>query len=196
MWICTAALKLRCCCIYTGARYLCQQVFDSLLDTVPFPFNLLIDWLLPRPKQTRGRVPGPPKTIALVLAETSFSKSSIQQLADVISWCSQTELTHISVYDPRGDQFISSTKPFTHGNVHACTFCMWVWQLEILSSHAHGGLIQKFNSRWQCRSCQGAAACTGFVTVQNEQRCSAEELHHSGIASETPSANKDVCLYH
>ncbi|CAL8470427.1 g9969 [Coccomyxa elongata] len=86
----------------TGARQHFQQVFISLLDTVPFPFNLLIDCVIPRHKQTRGRAPAPPKNIALVLAETSFSKSSIRQLADVISWCAQTGLTHITVYDPRG----------------------------------------------------------------------------------------------
>ncbi|BDA44468.1 hypothetical protein COCOBI_05-6540 [Coccomyxa sp. Obi] len=85
-----------------GARHHCQQAFESLLDAVPFPFNLLIDWVIPRHKKTRGRVPPPPKTIALVLAETSVSKSSIRQLANVISWCAQTGLTHISVYDPRG----------------------------------------------------------------------------------------------
>lgn len=113
--------KKRCCCIYTGARQQCQQVFISLLDAVPFPFSLLIDWVIPRHKQTRGRAPAPPKNIALVLAETSFSKSSIRQLANVISWCAPTGLTHITVYDPRGEHSIMlSENTCMHACLQAC----------------------------------------------------------------------------
>ncbi|KAK9915644.1 hypothetical protein WJX75_002087 [Coccomyxa subellipsoidea] len=85
-----------------GARHRCQQVISSILDAVPYPFNLPLDWLLPQQKPTTGKVPGPPSTIALVLAEADLTKSAHHRVADVIGWCAQNGLTHISIYDPNG----------------------------------------------------------------------------------------------
>lgn len=50
--------------------------------------------------------PGPPKTIALVLAEPAAAKSPLKRLAEVIGWYAISGLRHVVVYDPKGTDLL------------------------------------------------------------------------------------------
>ncbi len=73
-----------------------------LAKVLPWPLCLPFAWLLPEPAPRSGKAPGPPQTIAIVLAETSPALMPLPRVADLVGWCASMGLTHITIYDPEG----------------------------------------------------------------------------------------------